>query len=187
MTSPSSPVDIIEKAMEGVTPGPWENIGRRGENSQYMIKSDPYYVAEITAFQENEQATADYIAACYPDRMREVLALARKAELNEQLAVANGNRAKEEHSRAEAAERQAEAMKREMAEKDARIAALEETLKPFAAHETADGIDGPGSLLLIPDEHPLLFNGLGSDLHVTVTVGDVRRARALIGGGNAED
>lgn len=83
--------------------------------------------------------------------------------------------------------RQAEAMKREMAEKDARIAALEAALKPFSAHQTADGIDGPGSLLHIPDEHPLLFNGLGSDLHVTVTVGDVRRARALIGGGNAED
>lgn len=83
--------------------------------------------------------------------------------------------------------RQAEAMKREMAEKDARIAALEVALKPFAAHRTADGINGPGSPLHIPDNHPLLFNGLGSDTHVTVTVGDVRRARALIGGGNAGD
>lgn len=76
--------------------------------------------------------------------------------------------------------RQAEAMKREMAEKDARIAALEEALKPFAAHQTADGINGPGSLLHIPDEHPLLFNGLGSDLNVTVTVGNIRRARTLL-------
>jgi hypothetical protein len=74
------------------------------------------------------------------------------------------------------------ALARQAEEKDARIAALETALKPFAAHQTADGLDGPGSLLHIPDDHPLLFNGLGNDLRVTVTVGDVRRARTLTQG-----
>lgn len=71
-----------------------------------------------------------------------------------------------------------EALERENAE-------LREALKPFAAHQTADGLRGPDSLLYIPDDHPLLFNGLGNNIRVTVTVGHIRRARALLGGSDA--
>ena len=151
MTSPS---ETIAKAMEGVTPGEWKNIGRLGENGQYTIKSDPYYVAEITGFQENEQATADYIAACSPHRMRFVL---------DELYALRETALK------------LEAMQREMAK-------LREALRPFAEHQTADGLIDLDGLLRLPDGHPLLFNGLGDDLRVTVTIGDVRRARTLIQG-----
>lgn len=67
---------------------------------------------------------------------------------------------------------QLEALQRENAE-------LREALKPFARHKTADGLRGPDSLLYIPDDHPLLFNGLGNDARATVTVGDIRRAAAI--------
>ena len=161
MTSPSSPVDIIEKAMEGVRPGTWvAGYSRPASRTRYVYANNVSILETHDSKGRRDcEANADYIAACSPDRMRVVLDLAR----------------------------QAEAMKREMAEKDARIAALEAGLRPFAAHKTADGLRGPDGLLYIPDDHPLLFNGLGSDARVTMTVGDVRRARALIGGGNAED
>lgn len=136
MTTPSSPVDSIAKAMEG-------EIRRRA-----VDLVDTLVLERETNGQSKE----------FMDWAVFMIVQA----FNEQRA------------------RQAEAMKREMAEKDARIAALEEALKPFAAHQTADGINGPGSLLHIPDEHPLLFNGLGSDLNVTVTVGNIRRARTLL-------
>ncbi len=76
--------------------------------------------------------------------------------------------------------RQAEVLQRENAE-------LREALKPFARHKTADGLRVPNSLLYIPNDHPILFNGLGNDARATATVGDIRRARALLGGSeNAE-
>lgn len=62
------------------------------------------------------------------------------------------------------AARQAEALQRENAEKDARIAALEEALRPFAAIE-------PVSIST-------------SDGHIASAA--FRRARALLGGKNAE-
>lgn len=94
-------------------------------------------------------------------------ALARKAEANEQLAIANGQRAREEHFRTEDAERKAEALRRENAEKDARIAALEKGLTPFAR---------------IADLEPRVGAG-GS---VMVNVNRCRDARALLGGSDAE-
>jgi hypothetical protein len=74
-----------------------------------------------------------------------------------------------EVQRLQALARQAEAMKREIAEKDARIAALETALKPFAGE--ADGWSSayPDSCLARTSKSNL---------------GDLRRARSLIGGGN---
>jgi len=161
MTSPVSAIEAIEKAMEGVTPGPWHVAGGGLGNKMkaptvYHAGDDLNYVASFADFMTFHGPTrnlenARYIAACNPVAMREVLALAR----------------------------QAEALQRENAE-------LREALKPFAAHKTADGIRGPHSLFYIPNDHPLLFNGLGNDARATVTVGDIRRARALLGGENAE-
>lgn len=93
-------------------------------------------------------------------------ALALKAAANEQLAIANGQRAKEEHFRAEAAEALAEALKRENAEKDARIAALEKVL----------------AMAL----HTLGVNENAIDAIVTaLTLDGGERARALLGGSDA--
>ncbi|WP_421591160.1 hypothetical protein [Shinella sp. M27] len=63
-------------------------------------------------------------------------------------------------------------------------ATLREALDPFAKYKTADGL--PNGFLRIPDSHPVLFNGLGSDIEFVVTVADFRRAAAAIrnmGGG----
>lgn len=103
MTSPVSAVEAIEKAMEDVTPGPWEAIPEEGiSNFRTSLYAEGYKGLLIAVGDQNGAHTADmrYIAACNPVAMREVLALAR----------------------------QAEALKRENAEKDARIAALEKVL-----------------------------------------------------------
>lgn len=148
-----------------------------------------------------------------PDRMREVLDLARQAEAMKQRAEdadALAERLKLEaqahameartanstineiyqvvsdrngelgnwHGAAPVREK-LEAMKREMAEKDARIAALEEALRPFA--EIADVFDFPGGnrptqgIIAAWSDHRIGEREL--------TVESVRRARALIGGG----
>ncbi|WP_313666170.1 hypothetical protein [Shinella sp.] len=115
MTSPVSAVEAIEKAMEGVTPGPWYP-GHLGTDSTCQCRSivdDGSYMGAIATVNVDnglpigeggndappaEEAAANmrYIAACNPVAMREVLALAR----------------------------QAEALQRENAEKDAEIAKL---------------------------------------------------------------
>ncbi|MDQ4680222.1 hypothetical protein [Stenotrophomonas maltophilia group sp. RNC7] len=59
-----------------------------------------------------------------------------------------------------------------------RAEAAEKALEPFAAIKTADGPEG--SFTRIPDEHGLMFN-MGTR-EPYFTVGDVRRARALLGG-----
>jgi len=50
-------------------------------------------------------------------------------------------------------------------------------LEPFASFKTADGL--PCGFLRIPDEHPMLFNGLGDSIEFVVTVDDFRRASAI--------
>lgn len=110
MTSPVSAIEAIEKAMEGVTPGPW-HVAESGLGNKvkaptvYHAGDDLNYVASFADFMTFHGPTrnlenARYIAACNPVAMREVLALAR----------------------------QAEALQRENAEKGARIAALEGAL-----------------------------------------------------------
>lgn len=83
MTSPVSAVEAIEKAMEGVAhaPAPWEAEG----TSVYCDDSTGQRVATTQGeylfwTEKQKRANAAYIAACSPDRMREVLALARQAE-----------------------------------------------------------------------------------------------------------
>lgn len=83
MTTPSSPIDSIAKAMEGVThaPGPWVSE----DAAVYCDDVTGQRVADCKGeylfwSKEKIRANADYIAACSPDRMREVLDLARQAE-----------------------------------------------------------------------------------------------------------
>lgn len=108
-----------------------------------------------------------------PVAMREVLAAARA---NEQLAIANGERALEEYHRAEAASRKAEALQRENAE-------LREALKPFA--RVAPVFDTAVKPAPRNDDHEF-YAWQTTGGHVSITVGDFRRARALLGGENAE-
>lgn len=54
---------------------------------------------------------------------------------------------------------------------------LRAALRPFAEHDVGVVND---TVFTIPDEHPLLGNGLGNDWRPTVTVGDFRRARAAL-------
>jgi hypothetical protein len=92
MTSPSEAVDTIEKAMEGVTPGPWE-AKENAYGAVFIYGGETLTTSVGTEYKEllaggNSHDTlkmknAAYIAACSPDRMREVLALARKAEAME--------------------------------------------------------------------------------------------------------
>jgi hypothetical protein len=136
--------------MECVTVEEWIVNGDR-----FSVETDATFIPDqkviaLCATGDGAMARALYIAACSPNRMREVLAFARA---HEQLAIANGERAKEEYHRAEAAERQAEALQRVNAE-------LREALKPFAAVE-------PVSIST-------------SDGHISSNA--FRRARALLGG-----
>jgi len=82
MTSPVSAIEAIEKAMEGVTPGPWNDhrdIRLRGQHdvglSICFVNCENGSRTDIEA-----RANAAYIVACNPVAMREVLALARQAE-----------------------------------------------------------------------------------------------------------
>lgn len=226
MTPPVSAVEAIEKAMEHATPGTWDVWEEKTPTKSDAIAEMAYQVENSDPFAEavyllnangkcpattgcgpTSAANAAYIAACSPDRMREVLALARQAEAlkrRAEAAEALAERMRQEaqaHAMevrtanstiyeiyqvvsggkgepgnwhgAEPVRAKLEALQRENAE-------LREALKPFARHKTADGLRGPDSLLYIPDDHPLLFNGLGNDARATVTVGDVRRARTLL-------
>lgn len=56
-------------------------------------------------------------------------------------------------------------------------ATLRAALEPFAKYKTADGL--PNGFLRIPDQHPVLFNGLGDQPEFVITIGDFRRAAAI--------
>lgn len=156
MTTPSSPVDIIAKAMEG-------EFRRAAVNLVDTLVLERETNGQSKEFMD----WAVFMTARSFEKQLSFIAL--KLRVNEQLAIANGERAKEEYQRAESLARQAEAMKREMAEKDARIAALEDGLRPFAAFRTPDH---PGRYSDAISEHFSRF--------------EFETARALIGGGNAE-
>lgn len=156
-TSPVSAIEAIEKAMEGVTPGPW-HVAESGLGNKmkaptvYHAGDDLNYVASFADFMTFHGPTrnlenARYIAACNPVAIREVLALAS----------------------------QAEALQRENAE-------LREALRPFAdvveRAETAAEYFGACHVEEVDDSRPYGLTG--------TTWGDLRRARALLGGENAE-
>jgi hypothetical protein len=161
----SETIELIAKAMEGVTPGPW-HPGHLGTDSTCQCRSivdEGIYMGAIaTVHVDNglpigeggndappaEEAAANmrYIAACSPDRMREVLAAAREAE----------------------------ALKREIAEKDVRIAALEAGISGLVeiARQGVPSIppDGPTT-----PEHQAAYEATG------FTFVEIRsRARALL-------
>lgn len=112
----SETIELIAKAMEGATPGPWDvweertpaKVDAVAEMAYQVENSEPFAGAvyllnangkcpATTGCGPTSAANAAYIAACNPVAMSAILAEARKAE----------------------------AMEREIAEKDARIAALE--------------------------------------------------------------
>lgn len=94
-----SPSETIAKAMEGV------------EQARLAIRVG----GSMTAYAYTETADdGDYMTV--EDAKRMFLDLASLADLNEQLAIANGKRAKEEYQRAESLALKLEAMQREMAE-----------------------------------------------------------------------
>lgn len=107
----SDNIAAIEKALEGVTPGPWQTKQTRTDIQRLTVVGPSEVVVGMDGICEpdrmNDRSFAEddanmrYIAACSPDRMSSILAEARKAE----------------------------ALKREIAEKDARIAALEDALR----------------------------------------------------------
>lgn len=78
-----------------------------------------------------------------------------------------------------------EALERENASLRSELDEARKALEPFANYQTADGL--PDGFLRIPDEHPLLFNGLGNDCTARVTVGDMRRASAIRQKGEADE
>lgn len=209
MTSPSSPVDTIEKALEG------DSVERIAQN---FHASDPHTIPwgkQKSSYRGTVRKTVrstieamraagfevisrrDYNslaskAEAMKQRAEDADALAERLKLeaqahameartanstiNEIYQVVSGGKGEPARHHASCPVREKlEAMKREMAEKDARIAALEEALKPFAEEagcydpDTGDDDDSVWAT-------PAYFK-----------IRDLRRARALIGGGNASD
>lgn len=102
-----SAIEATEKAMEGVTPGPWKRIAMGGSSTitsevkpsrndtripSYGYRDEEHCLAY--PFIEDDgrarwdfvcfsHADAAYIAACSPERMRSVLSAARKVEAME--------------------------------------------------------------------------------------------------------
>lgn len=148
MTSTVSAIEAIEKAMEGVTHGDWYLAGKLTIRHTSPVGGTDGWIGKVNW--RNGAANADYIAACKPAAMREVLALAR----------------------------QAEALQRENAE-------LREALKPFAtdADNWSDGVPHTHKTLCTEPNSTTAHPGS----EAAFTVGDLRRARALLGGSeNAE-
>jgi len=152
MTSPVSAIEAIEKAMEGVTPGPWQTVQTRTDIQRLTVAGPSEIVCGLDGICEPDRmndrlfaedaANMRYIAACNPVAISELLALAR----------------------------QAEALQRENAD-------LQEALMPFAA--IADQL--PIRSVEVPEHKPLWgYDG------VELSYGNFRRARALLGGENAE-
>lgn len=80
----TSSVDILEKALEGVTPGPWHDAPGTATGRIVVAPNTTKARRRIAAIGgPDRDSNAAYIAACSPDRMREILALARKAEAME--------------------------------------------------------------------------------------------------------
>lgn len=81
MTSPVSAIEAIEKAMEGVTPGLWYDAPGTTTGRIVVAPNTTKAKRRIAALGgPDREANAAYIAACSPDRMGVVLALARQAE-----------------------------------------------------------------------------------------------------------
>lgn len=79
--NPSDNLSAIEKATEGVTPGPWHAAPGTTTGQIVVAPNTTKAKRRVAAIGgPDRDANAAYIAACSPDRMREVLALARKAE-----------------------------------------------------------------------------------------------------------
>lgn len=77
----SETIELISTAMEGVTPGPWYEAPGTTTGRIVVAPNTTKAKRRIAALGgPDREANAAYIAACSPDRMREVLAAAREAE-----------------------------------------------------------------------------------------------------------
>ena len=94
MTSLSETIELIEKAMGAVTPGPWQTSQTRTDIQRFTVVGPSEVVAGMDGICEpdrmNDRSFAEdaanmrYIAACNPVAMSALLAEARKAEAMEQ-------------------------------------------------------------------------------------------------------
>jgi hypothetical protein len=157
----SERIELIEKAMGGATPGRWgqfhptyapEAVGTPFStwDSSHDLSAikDGKKIGRIATFKHS--ADAAYVDACNPAAISELLSAARKAE----------------------------ALEREVAEKDARIAALEAGVSDLVeiARQGVPSIppDGP-----INPEHQAAYEATG------FTLVEIRnRARTLLNGGS---
>ncbi|MFB9794516.1 hypothetical protein EV665_13144 [Shinella granuli] len=143
----SERIELIEMAMDGVTPGLWYLCEFKRPNA-YHVRSERRHWSIVSAMETEgcstpsmdvpdaeARANAAYIAACSPDRMREILLAYRTLEdeverlkltrKHSRIAAAGLYDAFEgEKKRAQAAEAKLEAMEQDVAEKDAEIARL---------------------------------------------------------------
>lgn len=79
--APLTAIAAIEKAMEGVTPGLWYDAPGTTTGRIVVAPNTTKAKRRIAALGgPDREANAAYIAACSPDRMGVVLALARQAE-----------------------------------------------------------------------------------------------------------
>lgn len=129
-SAPIAAIEQIEKALEVVTHGEWYLAGKMTVRHTSPVGGADGWIGKVNW--RNGEANATYIAACSPDVMPGILALAR----------------------------QAEEMKRENAEKDARIAALEAGISDLVEiarqHVPSIPPDGP-----INAEHQAAYEATG--------------------------
>lgn len=151
MTSPSSPVDSIAKAPTGLHETVITHLGASFDAGQHP--------AWVRVEQDGNGVHGGFYTCA---AATEISPAYIRADIAADLA------------------RQAEAMKREMAEKDARIAALEVERRMIVSHATMGNTDGDGMSVNAVSVHiTRLRNQLLEDTRAN--------SRALIGGGNAED
>jgi len=195
MTSVSDNITAIEKAMEGVTPGLWAaGYSSPGARSRYIYANNGA-ILEIrdSEGRADSQAIATFIAACSPDRMREVLALARQAAALQQ--EVDSLKQTRQHSREASAalhdafmeeRKRAEALKRENAELRKTLAGDHE-IKPLSEDRLEE--------ILEFEERFKMLGGAGDTASLDwatqcALINEAVlacRARALLGGENADN
>lgn len=77
----SETIELIEKAIEHATPGPWHDAPGTTTGRIVVAPNTTKAKRRVAALGgPDREANAAYIAACSPDRMREVLAFVRAME-----------------------------------------------------------------------------------------------------------
>lgn len=151
-------IELIEKAMEGVTPGPWHDAPGTTTGRIVVAPNMTKAKRRVAALGgPDREANAAYIAACSPDHMREVLAAAREAE----------------------------ELKREIAELKADLAELRAFAASFKL-TCVESSFYKDCYIHINEPDAVSFRlGNGSQFSKFIAKLEDRRARALLGGENA--